>query len=53
MDYLKPSIGGCGMPPKFRGENFHGWLSNFEIQESFLPRMFPAIRYSLRHFSTI
>ena len=33
--------------PKFRGENFCGWLSNLKICESFLPRKFPAIRYRL------
>ena len=31
---------------EFLGENFHGWLKNHEIRESFLPRKFPAIRYS-------
>ena len=30
---------------EFRGENFHGWLKNHKICESFLPRKFPAIRY--------
>ena len=29
--------------PKFRGENFRGWLSNHKIRESFLLRKFPAI----------
>ena len=29
---------------KFRGENFHRWLKNREIGESFLPRKFPALR---------
>ncbi len=29
------------------GDNFHRWLSNREIHESFLPRKFPAIRYCL------
>ena len=31
---------------EFREENFRGWLKNREICESFLPRKFPAIRYS-------
>ena len=31
---------------EFRGENFHGWLKNHEIRESFLPRKFPTIRYN-------
>ena len=30
---------------EFRGENFHGWLKNCEIRESFLPQKFPAIWY--------
>ena len=30
---------------KFHGENFHGWLKNHKIHESFLPRKFPTIRY--------
>ena len=32
---------------EFHGENFHGWLKNREIRESFLPQKFPAIRYTL------
>ena len=31
---------------EFRGENFRGWRKNREIRESFLPRKFPAIRYT-------
>ena len=31
---------------EFRGENFRRRLKNREIRESFLPRKFPAIRYS-------
>ena len=27
--------------PKFREENFRGWLSNLKIRKSFLPRSFP------------
>ena len=30
---------------KFHGENFHGWLKNHKIRESFLPRKFSAIQY--------
>ena len=33
---------------EIRGENFHGWLKNREIRESFLPRKFPAIRMLLK-----
>ena len=32
---LKPNIGGHGTP-KFRGENFCGWLSNHEIREWYI-----------------
>ena len=31
--------------PKFRGENFHGWLSTRKIHERFLHQKFPAIQY--------
>ena len=34
---------------EFRGENFRGGLENREIRESFLPRKFPAIRYSINY----
>ena len=40
---LKPNIGKYGKP-RFRGENFRGWISNHEICESFLPRKFSAIQ---------
>ena len=30
---------------EFRGENFHEWLKNRKICESFLPRKFHAIWY--------
>ena len=42
---LKLIIGGYGTP-EFRGENFHGWLYNHEIRETFLPRMFSPIPYT-------
>ena len=32
---------------EFRGENFRRWLKNRKIRENFLPRKFPAIRYTL------
>ena len=38
---------------EFRGENFRGWLKNREIRESFLPRKFPAIRYSVKAYQGI
>ena len=41
---LEPIIGGYGTP-KFRGENFRGWLYNREICECFLPRKFSTIQY--------
>ena len=31
---------------EFRGENFRGWRENRGIRENFLPRKFPAIRYT-------
>ena len=31
---------GGGGTPEIRGENFHVWLSNREIHESFLPQTF-------------
>ena len=41
--------------PEFRGEIFHGWLSNRKIRERFLPRKIPAmIWYDVqRNLSTI
>ena len=34
---------------EFRGENFHGWLKNCKIRESFLPRIFPSIHIVSTH----
>ena len=35
------------MPLKIRGENFPEWFQIHEIRESFIPRKFPAIRYTV------
>ena len=32
--------------PKFCGENFHKWLSNLKICESYLPQKLPVIKYT-------